>query len=153
MVAVQPHQPPVGSLHISPVQTTFEPSSVPYYLQQDLEALHRVSQQQYASPPLSQPSSPAGQGSLLTTQSAGNLRPKRHGRGSWKLSLDPYTRLRVEKLEVVSSFSLPEPVYLGLLQVAHLIHRKFRPLDRDMGGAHSLENQMVARNIPSLIVL
>ena len=42
---------------------------------------------------------------------------------------------------MVSSFSLPEPVYLGLLQVAHLIHRKFRPLDRDMGGAHSLEYQ------------
>lgn len=102
MVGTQPHQLPVESLHISPIQTAFEPSSVPYYLQQDLEALHRVSRQ-YASPPLSQQSSPEGQGSLLTTQSAGGSRAKRHGRNSRRLSLDPHTRLSVEKLEVVSS--------------------------------------------------
>lgn len=102
MVGTQPHQLPVESLHISPIQTAFEPSSVPYYLQQDLEALHRVSRQ-YASSPLSQQSSPEGQGSLLTTQSAGGSRAKRHGRNSRRLSLDPHTRLSVEKLEVVSS--------------------------------------------------
>jgi len=106
VAGAQVHQLPVGSLHISPVQTTFEPSSVPYYLQQDLEALHRVSQQ-HASPPFSQQSSPNGQASLLTTQSAGSPRTKRHGRGSRRLSLDPHTRLRVEKLEVVSSKQLP----------------------------------------------
>ena len=102
MVGTQPHQLPLGSLQISPVQTTFEPSSVPYYLQQDLEALHRVSQQYAASPPVSQQLSLAGQGSLLTTQSAGSPRVKGHGRGSRRLSLDPHTKLRVEKLEVVS---------------------------------------------------
>lgn len=99
VVGTQLSQLPLESLHISPVQTAFEPSSVPYYLQQDLEALNRVSQQ-YASPPLSQQLSPNGQGSLLTTQSPGSPRSKRHGRGSRRLSLDPYTRLRVEKLEV-----------------------------------------------------
>ncbi|KAJ7371825.1 hypothetical protein OS493_023166 [Desmophyllum pertusum] len=57
-IGTQPQQLPIGSLHISPVQTSFEPSSVPYYLQQDLEALQRVSQQ-YASPPLGQQSSPS----------------------------------------------------------------------------------------------
>ena len=103
VAVTQPHQLPIGSLHISPVQTPFEPSSVPYYLQQDLEALHRVSQQ-YASPPLSQQSSPSpvnGQQSLLTT-TAGGVRAKRNARGSRRLSLDPHTKLRVEKLEVVS---------------------------------------------------
>lgn len=114
----QPLQLPLGSLHISPVQTAFEPSSVPYYLQQDLEALHRISQQ-YASPPLGLQSDSVGQGSLLTThaQSSGSPRVKRHGRGSRRLSLDPYTKLRVEKLEVVSSmcsFSAVHLVYVTL---------------------------------------
>ena len=114
----QPQQLPLGSLHISPVQTAFEPSSVPYYLQQDLEALHRISQQ-YASPPLSLQSDSVGQGSLLTThaQSSGSPRVKRLGRGSRRLSLDPYTKLRVEKLEVVSSmcsFSAVHLVYVTL---------------------------------------
>ena len=113
VTGAQPHQLPLGSLHISPVQTAFEPSSVPYYLQQDLEALHRISQQ-YASPPDS-----VGQGSLLTThaQSSGSPRVKRHGRGSRRLSLDPYTKLRVEKLEVVSSvcsFSAVHLVYVTI---------------------------------------
>lgn len=103
VLGTQPQQLPLGSLHISPVQTAFEPSSVPYYLQQDLEALQRVSQQ-YASPSLSQQSSPSpvnGQQSLLTT-TAGGVRAKRNGRGSRRLSLDPHTKLRVERLEVVS---------------------------------------------------
>lgn len=118
ITGAQPHQLPLGSLHISPVQTAFEPSSVPYYLQQDLEALHRISQQ-YASPPLSLQSDSVGQGSLLTThaQSSGSPRVKRHGRGSRRLSLDPYTKLRVEKLEVVSSvcsFSAVHLVYVTI---------------------------------------
>ena len=102
----QPQQLPLSSLQISPVQTAFEQSSVPYYLQQDLEALQRVAQQ-YASPPPGQQSSPSpvnGQQSLLTTTAAaGSIRAKRHGRGSRRLSLDPNTKLKVEKLEVVSS--------------------------------------------------
>lgn len=113
VAGAQPHQLPLGSLHISPVQTAFEPSSVPYYLQQDLEALHRVSQQ-YASPPLSQQSNSVVQGSLLTTHAQSSVSPrvKRHGRGSRRLSLDPYTKLRVEKLEVVSSICFFSSVYL-----------------------------------------
>ncbi|PFX33455.1 Syntaxin-binding protein 4 [Stylophora pistillata] len=54
----QPQQLPLSSLQISPVQTAFEQSSVPYYLQQDLEALQRVAQQ-YTSPPPGQQSSPS----------------------------------------------------------------------------------------------
>lgn len=116
VTGAQPHQLPLGSLHISPVQTAFEPSSVPYYLQQDLEALHRISQQ-YALPPLSLQSDSVGQGSLLTThaQSSGSPRVKRHGRGSRRLSLDPYTKLRVEKLEVVSSVCSFSAVHLHFL--------------------------------------
>ena len=105
VLGTQPQRLPLGSLHISPVQTAFEPSSVPYYLQQDLEALQRVSQQ-HAAPSLSQQSSPSpvnGQQSLVTT-TAGGVRAKRNGRGSRRLSLDPHTKLKVEKLEVVSLF-------------------------------------------------
>ena len=94
----------LGSLHISPVQPTFEPQSVPYYLQQDLEALQRVSQQHTSASSLSQQTSPRSQTSLLTTPSSphnGGLRAKRLERNGRRLSLDPYTRLRVEKLEVV----------------------------------------------------
>lgn len=94
----------LGSLHISPVQPTFEPQSVPYYLQQDLEALQRVSQQHTSASSLSQQTSPRSQTSLLTTPSSprnGGLRGKRLERNGRRLSLDPYTRLRVEKLEVV----------------------------------------------------
>lgn len=104
-LGTQPQHPPLGSLHISPVQTAFEPSSVPYYLQQDLEALQRVSQQ-HAAPSLSQQSSPRpvnGQQSLVTT-TAGGVRAKRNGRGGRRLSLDPHTKLKVEKLEVVSLY-------------------------------------------------
>ncbi|RMX46979.1 hypothetical protein pdam_00011922 [Pocillopora damicornis] len=100
---IQPQQLPLSSLHISPVQTAFEPSSVPFYLQQDLEALQRVAQQ-HASPPSGQQSSPRPvneqQSLLTTTAAAGSIRARRHGRGSRRLSLDPHTKLRVEKLEV-----------------------------------------------------
>lgn len=100
---IQPQQLPLSSLHISPVQTAFEPSSVPFYLQQDLEALQRVAQQ-YASPPSGQQSSPRPvneqQSLLTTTAAAGSIRARRHGRGSRRLSLDPHTKLKVEKLEV-----------------------------------------------------
>lgn len=125
----QPHQLPLGSLHISPVQTVFEPSSVPYYLQQDLEALHRISQQ-YASPPLSLQSDSVGQGSLLTThaQSSGSPRVKRHGRGSRRLSLDPYTKLRVEKLEVVSSICYFSAVHLVYVTIRFPLFREARDL-------------------------
>ena len=125
----QPRQLPLGSLHISPVQTAFEPSSVPYYLQQDLEALHRISQQ-YASPPLSLQSDSVGQGSLLTThaQSAGSPRVKRHGRGSRRLSLDPYTKLRVEKLEVVSSMCSFSAVHLVYVTIRFPLFREARDL-------------------------
>ena len=105
VLGTQPQHLPLGSLHISPVQTAFQPSSVPYYLQQDLEALLRVSQQ-HASPSLSQQSSPSpvnGQQSLLTT-TAGGVRAKRNGRGSRRLSLDPHTKLKVNRLEVVSLY-------------------------------------------------
>ena len=105
VLGTQPQHLALGSLHISPVQTAFQPSSVPYYLQQDLEALHRVSQQ-HASPSLSQQSSPSpvnGQQSLLTT-TAGGVRAKRNGRGSRRLSLDPHTKLKVNRLEVVSLY-------------------------------------------------
>lgn len=104
VLGTQPQHLPLGSLHISPVQTAFEPSSVPYYLQQDLEALQRVSQ--HAAPSLRQQSSPSpvnGQQSLVTT-TAGGVRAKRNGRGSRRLSLDPHTKLKVEKLEVVSLY-------------------------------------------------
>lgn len=125
----QPHQLPLGSLHISPVQTAFEPSSVPYYLQQDLEALHRISQQ-YASPPLSLQSDAVGQGSLLTThaQSSGSPRVKRNGRGSRRLSLDPYTKLRVEKLEVVSSMCSFSAVHLVYVTIRFPLFREARDL-------------------------
>lgn len=125
----QSHQLPLGSLHISPVQTAFEPSSVPYYLQQDLEALHRISQQ-YASPPLSLQSDSVGQGSLLTThaQSSGSPRVKRHGRGSRRLSLDPYTKLRVEKLEVVSSVCSFSAVHLVSATIRFPVFREARDL-------------------------
>jgi len=105
VLGTQPQHLPLGSLHISPVQTAFEPSSVPFYLQQDLEALQRVSQQ-HAAPSLRQQSSPSpvnGQQSLVTT-TAGGVRAKRNGRGSRRLSLDPHTKLKVEKLEVVSLY-------------------------------------------------
>ena len=125
----QSHQLPLGSLHISPVQTAFEPSSVPYYLQQDLEALHRISQQ-YASPPLSLQSDSVGQGSLLTThaQSSGSPRVRRHGRGSRRLSLDPYTKLRVEKLEVVSSVCSFSAVHLVSATIRFPVFREARDL-------------------------
>ena len=103
MVREQPNQLPLRSLHISPVQPKSEHQSVPYYLQQDLEALHRVSQQQISPSFLSQQSSLGGPVSLLTTPPPnGGPRTKRYGRGSRRLSLDPHTKLRVEKLEVVS---------------------------------------------------
>ena len=125
----QSHQLPLGSLHISPVQTAFEPSSVPYYLQQDLEALHRISQQ-YSSPPLSLQSDSVGQGSLLTThaQSSGSPRVKRHGRGSRRLSLDPYTKLRVEKLEVVSSVCSFSAFHLVSATIRFPVFREARDL-------------------------
>jgi len=143
VAGAQVHQLPVGSLHISPVQTTFEPSSVPYYLQQDLEALHRVSQQ-HASPPFSQQSSPNGQASLLTTQSAGSPRTKRHGRGSRRLSLDPHTRLRVEKLEVALR-------YLGLHPTEEQQRELRQRLPPDQGGFVSYGDFVnVARHVFAL---
>lgn len=125
---VEPQQLPLGSLHISPVQTAFEPSSVPYYLQQDLEALQRVSQQQ-ASPLLSQQSSPSpvnSQQSLLTT-AAGGVRAKRNGRGSRRLSLDPHTKLRVDRLEVALR-------YLGFNPTEEEQHELRQRLPVDHGG-------------------
>lgn len=101
VVREQPNQLPLRSLHISPVQPKSEHQSVPYYLQQDLEALHRVSQQQISPSFLSQQSSLGGPVSLLTIPPPnGGPRTKRYGRGSRRLSLDPHTKLRVEKLEV-----------------------------------------------------
>lgn len=145
VTGAQPHQLPLGSLHISPVQAAFEPSSVPYYLQQDLEALHRISQQ-YASPPLSLQSDSVGQGSLLTThaQSSGSPRVKRHGRGSRRLSLDPYTKLRVEKLEVALR-------YLGFNPTEEQQRQLRQRLPVDQGGFVSYGDFVhAARNVFAL---
>ena len=108
----QPPQFAPGPLQISPVgpslQATYEPSSVQYYLQQDLEALRRVSQQN-TPPSLGQQSNPnSGQQLLLATHSTGGRGMNRHQRNmrnSRRLSLDPHTRLKVEKLEVVGLLS------------------------------------------------
>lgn len=120
----------LGSLHISPVQPTFEPQSVPYYLQQDLEALQRVSQQHTSASSLSQQTSPRSQTSLLTTPSSprnGGLRAKRLERNGRRLSLDPYTRLRVEKLEVALR-------YLGFRPTEEQQRELRQRLPSDQGG-------------------
>lgn len=101
------HQFANGSIQISPIAPTLQPSSVPFYLQQDLEALRRVSEQ-YPSPAISQQTSPRNGTQRTSPESPGQLlagqRPRRSrtDRSSRKLSLDPYTKLKVEKLEVVS---------------------------------------------------
>lgn len=96
-----------GSIQISPIAPTLQPSSVPFYLQQDLEALRRVSEQ-YPSPAVSQQTSPRNGVQRTSPESAAqslSQRPRRNraDRSSRKLSLDPYTKLKVEKLEVVSA--------------------------------------------------
>lgn len=96
-----------GSIQISPIAPTLQPSSVPFYLQQDLEALRRVSEQ-YPSPAVSQQTSPSNGVQRTSPESAAqslSQRPRRNRaeRSSRKLSLDPYTKLKVEKLEVVSA--------------------------------------------------
>lgn len=86
--------------------SAFEPSSVPYYLQQDLDNLRRVTQR-YATPdlPALQPSSSVVAENRVSPHTPGvTTRLGRQARNGRRLSLDPYTRLKVEKLEVVSLF-------------------------------------------------
>lgn len=83
---------------ISPIAPSLQPSSVPFYLQQDLEALRRVSEQYPSS---TTQSTPRNGNSSPETQIQ-RQRRNRIDRSSRKLSLDPYTKIKVEKLEVVS---------------------------------------------------
>lgn len=84
---------------ISPIAPSLQPSSVPFYLQQDLEALRRVSEQYPSSGTQANP--PRDTNGTPTTSILQKQRRTR-ARSSRKLSLDPYTKIKVEKLEVVN---------------------------------------------------
>ncbi|XP_048589179.1 uncharacterized protein LOC116604619 isoform X2 [Nematostella vectensis] len=97
-----------STFQISPVTPSLQPSSVPFYLQQDLEALGRISQ-----PRVSPQSRPLASGQQVSPEGqqlvSGRPRQSRQERNGRRLSLDPYTRLKVEKLEVALRYLGFEP--------------------------------------------
>ncbi|KAK3736396.1 hypothetical protein QZH41_017920 [Actinostola sp. cb2023] len=84
---------------ISPIGPSLQPSSVPFYLQQDLDALRRISEQYPSAGTHSSPRDNHASPGPPTTLSQ-RQRRTRADRSSRKLSLDPYTKIKVEKLEV-----------------------------------------------------